>query len=112
MERHTVHFMLCSKEELQAIMVERGVAPQYGRELCRGFYQQEKVEGVWVHMVYILKKCPGHLALAAHELAHSFGLDHTWWPGIRNFTGLLRWFAFDIEDVKAIVGEIRLHIKR
>lgn len=93
-------------------MVERGVSPRYGRELCRGFYQLEKVEGVWVHMVYMLQKCPGNLALAAHELAHSFGLDHTWWPGIRSFTGLLRWFAFDLKDVKEILAWIRTLIKR
>ena len=98
MINHVVIFHLCTKEELLSAMELHNSNPWYGRDICRGFYILHEEQ----HHVYALNKCAGFLPLLSHELAHSLKMGHTWFPGIRNFSGLFRWFAFDLYDIRRV----------
>lgn len=104
MESKTVTIFQCSWPEFLTEARARKIQPWYGLEYLRGFYIPVGSDG---GLVYIVKDCPGELALVAHEVGHVLGRKHTRWPGIMNFSGLFRWFANEPRDLKRLLTGLR-----
>jgi len=78
---------------------DAGSKPWYGLKYLRGFRLGNHY---WVR-----EDCMGYLAVNAHELGHILGYKHTCWPGIMNFSGLFRLFAFDLSELKRLWTKLK-----
>lgn len=92
-----------TKEELAQAAKEAGSNPWYGLKYLRGFRLGNHY--------WVLDNCMGFLAVNAHELGHILGYKHTYWPGIMNFSGLFRWFAFDLTELKRLWTKLKCWIE-
>lgn len=104
MEKLNITVNLCTKKEMQEAVKNTGMKLWYKNHL-RGFCYPSTGE------IWILKDCPGELALLAHEYGHIRGLKHCKFPSIMNFSGLFRWFANSPKDItgfiKSMLGELK-----
>ena len=97
MDKKEIRVFLCTKEELMQ------AANKYGAKTYRGYLRGFR----YGDKIYIIKDAPGRIALAGHELAHALWQEqHTIFPGIMNFSGLFRWFAWHPSDILSFIKNV------
>jgi len=92
-----IQLRLCAPDEFEAQAMLYDVKPWYGVKWLRGFCLPSK------NLIVMRNGYAGELALMVHEYGHLRGKEHTISVSIMNFSGLFRWLAFILYDLRLLV---------